>query len=283
MTQQLDEEKPYPLRRSSGRIQVVPYDPANESMAHDFDYVTEAGVAPANSSLLAINLVGEAKLAIFGELGGGYLFEAPSSVEFTGSLHIAFWTEDGLAEAALGVGAVIEVVTGTAKLFVCDLKHFVLMYDGASKYTVGLLTGEGVQASQAADVLNRIANSAKAGPTAGGGPRRRGGKKAGARNSAAIKKKVTAADADEANELSATTTTVAIKSRSKTTLKVAISALSGAKKRSEAVLDTIIAHHLASSKSTATSSSKVEELTEMAEVELVDQDDGGSQTEDGKK
>ena len=239
VTKLLDEAKPYPLRRSSGCIEVVPFDPANESMAHDHDLVTETGVAPANSRPLAINLSGEnAQLAVYGELGSGYLFEAPSTFQLSGQLHIAYWTEEGLAEEALKVpGAVVEVAQGTARLYICDLKHFVLLYDDQSQYTVGLLAGESTQAqvNQAADVLSHIAGSAKPGPTTGGGPRLgRAGK--GVRNTGG--KKITTTSAAEGSQ----------------TLHKAISALGTAKSRSEAVLSTIIAQHITlSNKSSSTS------------------------------
>ncbi|KAH9388001.1 hypothetical protein TYRP_009203 [Tyrophagus putrescentiae] len=216
---------------AAARIEVVPFDPANESMAHDHDLVTETGVAPANSRPLAINLSGEnAQLAVYGELGSGYLFEAPSTFQLSGQLHIAYWTEEGLAEEALKVpGAVVEVAQGTARLYICDLKHF--------QYTVGYWPVESTQAqvNQAADVLSHIAGSAKPGPTTGGGPRLgRAGK--GVRNTGG--KKITTTSAAEGSQ----------------TLHKAISALGTAKSRSEAVLSTIIAQHITlSNKSSSTS------------------------------
>lgn len=131
-------------------------------MSHDYNHVTEKGVAPVSSNHLSINILNDAKMAVFGELSGGYIFEAPTAIASTGHLYIAYWSRgELLAEEPLKCGAVVDIISGVAKLYVCDLKHFVIVYDNETKFTIGLLDG-GVspgganEAKAAAAVLDRV-------------------------------------------------------------------------------------------------------------------------------
>lgn len=127
-------------------------------MSHDYNHVTEKGVASVSSNHLAINILHDAKLAVFGEISSGYIFEAPTSIASTGHLYIAYWSKGELAEELLKCGAVVNIISGVAKLYVCDLKHFVLVYDNETKFTIGLIVSpDGKnEAKAAAAVLDRV-------------------------------------------------------------------------------------------------------------------------------
>lgn len=133
-------------------------------MKQDFNLVTEKGVAPVSSNHLSINVLNEAQLAVFGEHSGGYIFDAPTAIATSGILHIAYWSKgELLAEEPLNCGSKVDIIHGVAKLYVCDFKHFVIVYDNESKFTIGLLEGGGKSGSakSAAGVLDRAKAATK--------------------------------------------------------------------------------------------------------------------------
>lgn len=148
----------------------MPYDANNQSMLHDYNHVTEKGVALVSSNRITFNLLNDARVAVFGENSGGYIFEAPTVIASSGLLHIAYWSKgDLLAEEPLKCGATVDILQGVAKVYICDRQHFVIIFDTESNFTVGLLEGgvaegEGGGAKAATAVLNRVkASQAAAG------------------------------------------------------------------------------------------------------------------------
>lgn len=159
-----EQTKPYMLRRSSGEMQVVPYESEKETMRQDYDYVIESNISPANVSHVAFLVKNQARLNVYGEMFGGVSIEASSWVELKGTLHLAYWTEQGLAEESCPCSSMIEVTEGTVTVFICDYNHLVLMYDTESRYTFGLIhEGEeevpasGSKSTDAAKTIERIA------------------------------------------------------------------------------------------------------------------------------
>lgn len=166
---------PYPLRRSGGEIQLVIYEPSNIMMMHDYNFVMERNIAPRNTSNITVIVREEATVTVYGEMFGGYTFQAPTMIEMNGVLNIAYWTSDGLAEEPLNCNTLIEVTVGQTSLYVCDHKQIVIMYNPETKYMINLLQEKGEQTSkdqgiesggigksaEAAKILNRVCSTAQ--------------------------------------------------------------------------------------------------------------------------
>lgn len=159
--------KPYHLRRSSGEIQIVPYESTNFDMKTDCEYILGKSVSKANSRYLKIKVKQGSRLHIFGELFGGYILEGEASVTFNGHLCLAFRSlqENGsLVEEGLFSNAQqVEVTSGFASLYVCDQKDLVMLYSGEGTFNVELPQKEVAQEKVVKDLalLKRISEEAK--------------------------------------------------------------------------------------------------------------------------
>ncbi|KAH9404927.1 hypothetical protein TYRP_000761 [Tyrophagus putrescentiae] len=129
ISETLQNTKPYQLRRSSGELQIVPYQATDRAMRADYEYVLERNIAPGNVHYHEITVKAGAQLQLFGELFGGYCLQGPATVSVNGRLCIAHNEESALlAEEGLLSNVEVEVNTGSAALYVCDQKALVLVY-----------------------------------------------------------------------------------------------------------------------------------------------------------
>ena len=141
ISETLQNTKPYQLRRSSGELQIVPYQATDRAMRADYEYVLERNIAPGNVHYHEITVKAGAQLQLFGELFGGYLLQGPATVSVNGRLCIAHNEESALlAEEGLLSNVEVEVNTGSAALYVCDRKALVLVYSAGEPgvFTIGL-------------------------------------------------------------------------------------------------------------------------------------------------
>ncbi|KAJ6221905.1 hypothetical protein RDWZM_000450 [Blomia tropicalis] len=154
---QYDEVTPYSLRRSCGEIDVVLFCANNTAMMYDYTYVMEKGIASRNTTSLTVVAKNNSLINVFGEMFGGYTFQAPTRMVLNGSLNIAYWTSSGLAEEPAACNALVEVNDGVLNLIICDHKQIVLIYDTACNFCINIIQDEGEQMAQdGTDRTNKV-------------------------------------------------------------------------------------------------------------------------------